>query len=127
MTYMAKQTKKRDPLAVTRGVKIREARKEAKLSQQGLGDLVGVSRENISQWESGDISEIRHVNLIALSSALSIPVHELTLNMVKEASAEYVARLVNDALKGIEDVSEPKKAAKIEALREMLNKELTEE
>ncbi len=39
---------------MTVATRIREARKAAKLSQQQLGDAAGVSREAVSQWESGD-------------------------------------------------------------------------
>lgn len=53
------------PLNKARGDRIRSLRTQANLSQDGLGQLVGVSRNAVSLWEKG--GEITSANLRALA------------------------------------------------------------
>lgn len=58
------------------GDKIKTLRTNARLTQQGLADKVGVSRTAISQWESGAYLPERE-NLISLGEALGVSVSVL--------------------------------------------------
>lgn len=58
---------------MTLGQRIQEARKQAGLSQEALGEHLGVSRQSISKWEGGvTIPEID--KLIAMSRLFGQPV-----------------------------------------------------
>lgn len=58
------------------GDRIASLRKEKKLSQEALGELVGVSRQAVSKWESNKaVPDIQ--NCIAMSKALGISMAEL--------------------------------------------------
>lgn len=65
----------------TLGTRIKEARLalRPKASQQALADYVGVSREAVSQWESGDTKGLRPENLIRAAEFLRVDVRELVL------------------------------------------------
>ena len=58
---------------MTLGERIQELRKVRGLSQEGLGDLLGVSRQAISKWES-DITIPEVDKLIAISRQFDISV-----------------------------------------------------
>ena len=61
---------------MTLGQRIQELRKQAGLSQEGLGEALGVSRQAVSKWESdGGIPELD--TLIAMSRLFFIPVGQL--------------------------------------------------
>jgi len=68
------------------GRKLRELRKNRRLSQTQLGDLAGIPQSTISNWEIG-LSEPRWREVVALSILLAVPVDAF----VEEVSA-------NDAL-----------------------------
>lgn len=51
--------------------RIRDARKNKNLTQQRLGDLVGVSKTTVSQWEKGDYAPSGQ-NLYNLAKALGV-------------------------------------------------------
>lgn len=55
------------------GERLRELREEAKLSQAKLADLVGVSRNAVSQWESGETQPSSR-RLASIAKALKVPV-----------------------------------------------------
>jgi transcriptional regulator with XRE-family HTH domain len=54
------------------GLAIRSARKEAKLTQQQLAELLGMSRATISGIETGRIAEVGIRKMAALCSALDL-------------------------------------------------------
>ena len=58
---------------MTVGQRIAQKRKELGLSQEGLGDKLGVSRQAIYKWES-DASLPEVEKLVALSRIFSVPV-----------------------------------------------------
>ena len=61
---------------MTLGARIAALRKERGLSQEGLGELVGVSRQAVSKWESD--SALPDVNnCVALCRAFGIPLGQL--------------------------------------------------
>lgn len=58
---------------MTTGQRIAQKRKELNLSQEALGEALGVSRQSISKWES-DLSLPEIEKLVALSKLFSVPV-----------------------------------------------------
>ena len=52
------------------GQRIRALRQQLTLNQTELGDLIGVSSQTVSQWESGAIKKLDGANLLALAKAL---------------------------------------------------------
>lgn len=58
------------------GQRIKAARQRIGWSQQRLGDLVGVSKSAVSQWESGTTGQLQ-ANLRRAAMALGIPLSEL--------------------------------------------------
>lgn len=64
------------PLMEKFGAKIFKRRKELKLTQQKLGDAVGVSGATISMWES-DTNAPKTENFLNLATALQLSVEEL--------------------------------------------------
>ena len=61
---------------MTLGQRIQELRKRAGLSQEGLGEALGVSRQAVSKWE-GDNGIPELDSLIAMSRLFGIPVGQL--------------------------------------------------
>lgn len=61
------------------GDHIQQARKKAQLSQEKLGDMVGVTRQTISNWEL-NITTPDANQLLALSKALQISMDALMDN-----------------------------------------------
>jgi len=57
--------------------RIREARKDAELSQLALAERVGVSRAAVSQWENGDTKGLRPENLLNTARVLNVRVEWL--------------------------------------------------
>ena len=58
---------------MTTGQRIAAKRKELELSQEGLGERLGVSRQSIYKWES-DASLPEIDKLVALSRLFNVPV-----------------------------------------------------
>lgn len=61
-------------MGATLGERIRGARDAKKLSQQQLGDAVGVSRAAVSQWESSETKGLRPENLVAVADVLGVSI-----------------------------------------------------
>lgn len=69
------------------GENILKLRKEKRLSQEELGEMVGVTRQTISNWELNET--IPDTNqLIALSKALNISIDDLVNNDIKNVLIE---------------------------------------
>ncbi|MFF9639371.1 helix-turn-helix transcriptional regulator [Streptomyces bacillaris] len=58
------------------GVRIAEARRAAALSQEQLGDLVGVERRTIQRYEAGT-RDPRYTDLLLIAHALGAPLSDL--------------------------------------------------
>lgn len=71
------------------GNKIVELRKKQELSQEKLGEKVGVTRQTISNWELNETLPDTN-QLIALSKTLLISIDELVGNDVKELLEQKV-------------------------------------
>ncbi len=52
------------------GARIKARRLELELSKAGLAHLVGVSDVSVGYWESGEILQVGHLNLVRLCQAL---------------------------------------------------------
>ena len=56
---------------MTLGERIAQLRREAGLSQEGLAERMGVSRQAVSKWENGS-SEPSTANLLALAKLYGV-------------------------------------------------------
>lgn len=61
----------------TIGQRIKTTRTSKKLTQSALANLVGVTREAVSQWESGDSKTVKPDNLLAVADALEVDIRWL--------------------------------------------------
>lgn len=87
------------------GENILRLRKDCNLSQEQLGENVGVTRQTISNWELGETSP-NPEQLIMLSKTLRVSVDELLSNDIKPllvekvSNTEKLAGLIIKILKG---------------------------
>ena len=65
------------------GERIAQLRRQAGLSQEQLGDLLGVSRQAVSKWESG-ASDPSTANLIAIAKLYGVSAEEILRKVRKE-------------------------------------------
>lgn len=87
---------------MTLGQRIAQKRKELGLSQESLGERLGVSRQAIYKWESdSSLPEIE--KLIALSKIFSVPVGWL-LGVEEEASAPSGGKLTEEQLAMVQEI-----------------------
>ena len=70
------------------GERIKQRRSETGLTQASLAKMVGVSREAVSQWESGDSKGLKQENLLECSKALNCSPHWLVTG--KEITAHTI-------------------------------------
>lgn len=56
----------------TMGDRIRFLRQSRNLTQEGMGEIVGVSGASISQWESGAITGIRPDNFLRFCAYFAV-------------------------------------------------------
>lgn len=87
---------------MTLGQQIQERRRAAGLSQEGLGEALGVSRQAISKWES-DITIPEVEKLIAMSKLFAVPVGVLL--GVEEPTAPAAEELSDRELEAVEAVA----------------------
>lgn len=59
------------------GQRIRQRRTELGLTQQTVGSRIGVSKNAVYLWETGETAEITLENRIKLSEVLSLPLSDL--------------------------------------------------
>lgn len=59
------------------GKNIKRLRKEAGLTQQELGERLGVGKAAVSKWENGTVENIKSRILYMLCDELNAPLHEL--------------------------------------------------
>lgn len=86
---------------MTTGQRIAAKRKELELSQEGLGERLGVSRQSIYKWES-DASLPEIDKLVALSRLFNVPVGWLL--GVEEESAQGSDPLSEEQLRMVEEI-----------------------
>ena len=88
------------------GGRIREARRNAGLSQEKLAEQIGVSRQAVTKWEAGQAAPSTE-NLLRLAEALHTPVETLlgTEPDSRQALAEQIYALQKaEARQGAEQV-----------------------
>lgn len=90
---------------MTLGEKIHELRKAHKMSQERMAELLGVSRQAVSKWETGQ-SNPNTENLICLAEIFEVSVGELT-------NPDTKVELVYDLRKEIDRLKETSKKFKV--------------
>lgn len=95
------------------GQKIRKARLERGLTQQELGNLVGVQKSAIAKYENGRVVNIKRSTLQKIASALEIRPSELMFNESPKETASLHVRILTDrelmrAIKEYHSLSEEK-------------------
>lgn len=95
------------------GEKIRNARVNKGLTQEQLGDILGVQKSAIAKYENGRVVNIKRSTLKKISDVLGIPPYELVYEQGKEKSPEEpqlsegeeellkLIRLMPDEMKGL--------------------------
>lgn len=78
------------------GQKIKEARNIKGLTQQELGDLVGVQKSAIAKYESGRVVNIKRSTLQKIASALDLRPSELVFESSPVDTANFHARILSD-------------------------------
>lgn len=71
------------------GENIQKLRKESGLSQEDLAELLGVSRQAVSKWES-DTAQPTMVNIIALARAFDVSIGSLFGDETEDAKAQDI-------------------------------------
>jgi transcriptional regulator with XRE-family HTH domain len=72
------------------GERIKDVRSDKQMSQQMLADSVGVTRATVSQWEIGDIKNLRPGNLLAVADALGISFRWLITGRGQKTNSPYL-------------------------------------
>lgn len=85
------------------GEKIRRARLEKGMSQEELGDILGIQKSAVAKYENGRVTNIKRQTLQKLSDVLDIPPHEL---IYEEELSDNVRQLVQFAKSVPEDKAE---------------------
>ena len=74
--------------------KLQGLRKEKGLSQEGLAELVGVSRQSVAKWESKkSYSEVN--KLIQLSNVFGVSIDKLLKNIEEECCNKEIKKSFN--------------------------------
>lgn len=55
------------------GENIKRARKAAGITQERLGEMIGVGKSAVQKYESGGVKEIKHSTIIRICRALNVP------------------------------------------------------
>lgn len=78
------------------GQKIKEARNRKKLTQQELGELIGVQKSAIAKYESGRVVNIKRSTLQKIASALDIRPSELIFESSPKDTANFHVKIISD-------------------------------
>lgn len=82
----------------TKGKNILEARKNARLTMEELGKMVGVSRATIKRYESGEITNIPDDKIEKIAKATKVSEAFLMgWDTLKKENAAFHARILKDA------------------------------
>lgn len=106
------------------GQKIRKARLERGLTQQELGDIVGVQKSAIAKYESGRVVNIKRSTLQKIAKALNIRPSDLVFTESPKDTADLHVRIITDfelmdALKDYYLLSEEKRRMVRELIRSL--------
>ena len=78
------------------GQRIKKARLERGLTQQELGDIVGVQKSAIAKYENGRVVNIKRSTLQKIASALNIRPSELLFNESPKDTADLHVKIITD-------------------------------
>ena len=78
------------------GEKIKRARLKKGMTQQELGNLVGVQKSAIAKYENGRVVNIKRNTLQKIAKVLDIKPSELIFNESPKESAELHVRIITD-------------------------------
>lgn len=78
------------------GQKIKKARIEKGLTQQALGDLVGVQKSAIAKYENGRVVNIKRSTMQKIASALNIRPSEMIFEKSPEETADLHVKILTD-------------------------------
>lgn len=78
------------------GQKIKDARLAKGLTQQELGDIVGVQKSAIAKYENGRVVNIKRSTLQKIASALEIRPSELLFDESPREAADLHVRIITD-------------------------------
>lgn len=78
------------------GQKIKKARLEKGMTQQELGEIVGVQKSAIAKYESGRVVNIKRNTLQKIAKALTIRPSELIFDGSPKEAAELHVRIITD-------------------------------
>ena len=78
------------------GQKIREARIEKGMTQEELGDILGVQKSAVAKYENGRIVNIKRSTLKKISDVLGIRPSELIFEASPVETAELHAKVLMD-------------------------------
>lgn len=78
------------------GQKIREARIAKGMTQEELGEILGVQKSAIAKYENGKIINIKRSNLKKISNVLGIRPSELIIEAEPIETADFHAKILMD-------------------------------
>lgn len=78
------------------GKKIKEARLAKGLTQQELGDIIGVQKSAIAKYENGRVINIKRSTMQKIASALNIRPSELLFEKSPEETADLHVKIITD-------------------------------
>lgn len=109
------------------GQKIKSARVSKGMTQQELGDIVGVQKSAIAKYENGRVVNIKRSTLQKIASALNIRPSELIFDGTPETTANFHVQILTDfelmeALKDYYKLS-PEKQKTVRDLISFLNRD----
>ena len=79
------------------GKKIKEARIAKGMTQEELGNILGVQKSAVAKYESGRIVNIKCSTLKKISEVLGIRPSELIFETAPEKTADFHAKILMDA------------------------------
>ena len=78
------------------GAKIKAARLEKGMTQEELGDILGVQKSAIAKYENGRVVNIKRSTLKKISDVLGIKPHELIFESNPVGTADLHAKILMD-------------------------------
>lgn len=78
------------------GEKIKRARIEKGMTQEELGNIVGVQKSAVAKWESGRVQNIKRRTLQKLADALELRGSDLIISNDPEKSAQLTFDVLNN-------------------------------
>lgn len=78
------------------GEKIREARLAKGMTQEELGEILGVQKSAIAKYENGRVVNIKRSNLKKIADVLGLKPHELIFEAPTLEMADVHARILRD-------------------------------